>query len=867
MAGSDFMTAIRVLVLALLALGVACTSVHAQQVKYEKYKLDNGLTVILHEDHSLPIVAVNTWYRVGAKDEPPGRSGFAHLFEHLMFMGTQRVPNGDFDKIMESGGGSNNASTAFDRTNYFSSGPASLLPTLLWLDADRLEDLGRTMNQEKLDRQRDVVRNEIRQVVENAPYGKAGEDVFRLMYPDGHPYHHAVYGDHADLEAATVENVQNFFATYYVPNNASLVVAGDFDPAKVKPLIASLFGTIARGNAVDHKTAPPAKLPGAVHKTVLDKVQLPMLKMVWHSPATFAEGDAEMDLTAAVLTQGKNSRLYKRLVFDDKIAVDVSASQDSSGLGSLFEIDVTAKPDVNLDQVKAAVDEELAKLLDKGPTPAELEERKNAVEMGKLSQLQSLLSVADKLNEYEYQYGEPNSFQRDLDRYRKAAPADVRDWDRRVLSPDARLIMRVLPEEPERAQTARDQRPQDLPPTTFTPHAPESFSLSNGIKVMLWTKPELPLVAMNIVIKPVAQGAEGSAPLYDPTHAGLPELTAKMLDEGAGDLDSLGFASAVQSLGARISASTSQDSAEVFMLVLKRNADKAARLMADAVRRPRLAAPDWDRVKSLHLEELKEQDDEPTVVASRVALRELFGDASAYGWPVDGTPDLVAKYTLDDVKRQYAGLFRPENATILIAGAVTADDARTILDKALGDWKPSTPPPAPSSRGAAQATHDSTASPADHLRVYLVDRPDAVQTVIRFVTPGPAFKNEHRPELRLLNTLLGGAFTSRLNQNLREAHGYTYGAGSRFVMDPSTGYFLASSSVRADVTGESLKEFLAEFARLRSGGAKPCAAMSSSPLRASAGCCAPRQRRSSAAFPSRPSAMTWSRRTPSTPRR
>src|SRR5262245_8057779 len=288
-------------------------SASAQHPAYEKYRLDNGMTVILHVDHRLPIVTINTWYRVGSKDEPRGRSGFAHLFEHLMFMGTQRVPGNDFDVLMENGGGSNNASTSEDRTNYFSQGPASLLPTLLWLDADRLEDLGRTMTQEKLDRQRDIVRNEIRQNVENTPYGRAGELVFRIMFPVGHPYHEAVYGTHQDLEAATIADVKDFFATFYVANNATLVVAGDFDRAQIKPLIAQLFGTLPRGGEVTRRPVPDVGLDRVVRTTVLDRVQLPLVKLTWHSPVAYADGDAELHLLAAILSRGKTSRLYKRL--------------------------------------------------------------------------------------------------------------------------------------------------------------------------------------------------------------------------------------------------------------------------------------------------------------------------------------------------------------------------------------------------------------------------------------------------------------------------------------------------------------------------------------------------------------------------
>lgn len=784
------------------AVILATVSASAQDITYEKYKLDNGMTVILREDHALPVAAVNIWYRVGAKDEPPGRSGFAHLFEHLMFMGTERVPNGDFDRLMEAGGGANNASTSLDRTNYFSSGPASLLPTLLWLDADRLEDLGRTMDQAKLDRQRDVVRNELRQTIENRPYGKAEEQVYRLMYPKGHPYHESVAGTHEDLESATVTNVKDFFGTYYVPANASLVIAGDFDPAAIKPLVAQLFGSIPRGADVSRKSTESAKLDRVIRSTMMDKVQLPMVKMAWHSPAAFADGDAEMDLIAAVLSQGKNSRLYRRLVMDEKVAVDVSARQESAGLGSLFIVEVTAKPGADLERIERSVDDELAKLAAQGPEIAELDQRKSTIELAKLAQLQSVESVADKLNEYEYTWGEPNSFKRDLDRYRNASPAKVQYWAKRVLDPGARLVMRVLPEQPERGVSPRDNRPGDLANSPFKPAEPRTFKLSNGIPVMLWTKPELPLVGVTLL-------STNHGPFDPPEHAGLAGLAARMTEEGAGTLDAVQFASALQALGAVYNASAGQESAAATLTVLKRNFDKAAALMADAVLRPRLMEADWDRVKSVHLEELKQQDDEPTIVAGRVGLRVLFGDASPYGWPTDGTPATVGSFTLADIKAELARIFRPDMATILIAGDITPEEATPILEHAFGAWRASGPP-------SAQV---STPAPLPHegLRVVIVDRPEAVQTVIRFVMPGIAYGNPNRIPFRLLNTLLGGGFTSRLNQNIREQHGYAYGAGSRFVTQPDVGWFVASASVKADVTGAALSEFLKEFNRLRGG--------------------------------------------------
>lgn len=794
-------------ILAAAALALVAPLSRAQSLPYERYTLDNGLTVILHQDRTLPVAAVNIWYRVGSKDEAPGRSGFAHLFEHLMFMGTERVPGNEFDVIMESGGGSNNATTAYDRTNYFESGPSSLLPTLLWLEADRLEDLGRTMSKEKLDLQRDVVRNERRQSYENAPYGKAYLMATELMFPPGHPYRIPTIGSHADLEAATVNDVKDFFATYYVPSNMTLCVAGDFDPGAIKPLIEDLFGDLPSGSPPTPAPVPPASLTREIRLTTLDKVQLPMVSHWYHAPPIYTEGNAEIDLLAQVLAEGKSSRLYKRLVMQDQLAADVEAFQDSNLLGSILMINVYAIPGVDLARVEAAIDEELTRLASEGPTPDELEQFKSARELAMLSSMQDVLSRADSLNAYQFYFGEPDGFARDLNRYRSATAGSVLQWASRVLNPDARLITRVLPESPERGQVARDARPASAAPATWAPPTPATFTLSNGLRVMHFPKHDIPLVAMSVLLAP-------GSPIDDPDAPGLAALAAEMLDEGSGDLDALAFNDRVTSIGATLSITSDAESAQVAMTVIERNLAKGVSLLAAAVTRPAMEQDDWDRVKSLHMENLRQQDDNPTIVAARVSNRLLFGDASPLGRPVSGTRRSVEPLTLNDAKDRAARIFRPEQATILIAGDVSEAQARSMLEEHFGSWS------VPNASTLAAAS-DSQGTQHQQLRVAIVDRPGAVQTVVRFAMPAPAYADSGRAARSLLNTLFGGSFTSRLNQNLREKNGYTYGARSSFTLARTQGAFVASSSIRADVTGPAIAEFLKEFDSLRSGTITP----------------------------------------------
>jgi len=788
----------------LAALLVLPAAASAQKVAFEKYKLPNDMTVILHEDHALPTACVNIWYYVGSKDEADRRSGFAHLFEHLMFMGTRRVPNGEFDVVMERGGGFNNASTSEDRTNYFSFGPSNLLPTLLWLDADRLEDLGKEMNLEKLNLQRDVVRNERRQTSEMQPYGKAELMIPELMYPKDHPYAHTVIGSHEDLEAATVDDVKNFFATYYVPCNATLVVAGDFKSDEIKPLIAKLFGTLPRGNDPVHKSAEPVTLKGVKRITCTDQVQFPRTTFVYHSPAKFKDGDAEMDLIADVLAAGKSSRLYKRLVFDDKIATDVNVFQGSMYLGSLFYISVTAKPDVPLDRVEAVIDEEIARLLKDGPTADELKRNQVSKEVGMISGLQALLNKADALNEYNFYLGTPDGFEADLNRYRSATVAGLTSWARKVLTPNARLILRVLPAGDPVEDNPRETAPTMADAGAFAPQMPETFKLSNGIEVQHWRKSELPLVNVSMLLN-------GGAGCDDPAKTGATFLTAQMLEEGAGDKDALAFSDALDMLGASFNSSADQESVTVGLSVLKRNLDAALALYADAVTRPKLAAADWDRVRNLHLDDLKREEDQPPLVAARVGMRAYYGDAHPYGRPVGGTPDTVEKLTLDDIKACHAARFVPANARLLIAGDVTAEEAKATLEKAFAAWNSPAGWKALAAPAASEPKHDKPS-------LVIVDKPGSVQTVIRFFMPGPAYKTPDRVPLSMLNTILGGSFTSRLNQNLREKNGYTYGARSNYSMAPTTGYFSAGANVKAETTGAALKEFFAEFNKLKADG-------------------------------------------------
>ena len=425
------------------------TAAHAQSVpslKVEQYTLPNGLQVILHEDHSTPVVAVNTWYHVGSADEKVGRTGFAHLFEHLMFMGSEHVPSGRFDQLLEGAGANNNGSTTEDRTNYYETLPANALPLALWLDADRMGYLLPTMDQQKLDLQRDVVKNERRQRVDNVPYGRADETVAAALYPAGHPYSWPVIGSMADLTAATLADVTGFFRTYYAPNNATLVIAGDFRPDSARALVERYFAAVPRGPALPARPNPaPVRLARDTVLVLEDKVQLPRFTYTFPTVRFFAPDDAALDVLAFVLAGDKNGRLYKRLVYDEQVAQSAGAAQYSARLAGAFTVDVTPKQGQSTARLAATVDEELARVVAQGVTPRELDRAKNTIRARFLDRLASVDGKAELLNAYNYFAGTPDYARQDAARYDAVTAADVQRVARQYLT-QPKVVLTVVPE-------------------------------------------------------------------------------------------------------------------------------------------------------------------------------------------------------------------------------------------------------------------------------------------------------------------------------------------------------------------------------------------------------------------------------------
>ena len=434
---------------AVLTLAASSRPTAAQTVprlQYEKTTLANGLEVILHEDHSTPIVVVNTWYKVGSGDEKPGRTGFAHLFEHVMFMGSQNVPVGQFDKWLEAAGANNNGSTTEDRTNYYETMPSNALPLALWLDADRMGRLLPVMDQTKLDLQRDVVKNERRQRVDNVPYGKWNETVMAALYPANHPYHWPVIGSLADLTAASLEDVKQFFRTYYAPNNATLVIAGDFNRDSALTWVNRYFGGIPRGPQMPPRpVVPVVSIPRDTFLLLEDRVTLPRLYTTWHTERIYHANDAPLDVLADVLAGDKNSRLYKRLVFDMQVAQDVNAFNNSTKLDGYFNITVTPKPGQTPTRMSELVAEEVSRVAKDGITERELARARNTRRAAFLDRMASVLGKSDRLAEYNYFAGTPDYSQQDAARYDRVTAADVQRVAAEYLS-KPKVVLTVVPQ-------------------------------------------------------------------------------------------------------------------------------------------------------------------------------------------------------------------------------------------------------------------------------------------------------------------------------------------------------------------------------------------------------------------------------------
>ena len=795
-------------------------------IPFTEFTLPNGLRVILHEDHSTPIVAVNVWYHVGSKNEQPGKTGYAHLFEHMMFQGSKGFDD-DYFKALQEVGGTLNGSTNADRTNYWEVVPSNFLERAVFLEADRMATLPDALTEAKLANQRDVVKNEKRQNYDNRPYGLVGAKIAEILYPETHPYHWLTIGSLEDLTAASMEDIKAFFRRYYTPNNASLAIAGDFNPAEARRFVEKYFGPVKRGPDVTPPVVTQPTLSGTVRKSMEDRVSAPQITMVWHSVPALTTDEAPLDVLAALLGQGRNSRLYKSLVYDKQIAQNASASNNTRELAGTFQITAIPRRGVSVDSLEAEINKEIAALISQPPAASDIQRAYNAGEAQLIYGLQTVGGFggkSDQLNQYAVFTGNPGFFERDLSRYRAVTPADVQRVARTYLTSN-RLIFTVTPAAREgqaaarpsggqTAQAAADSAgagkvsasnnvssslPGGGPDPKFTLPQIQKRKLSNGLDVMIVEHHELPVVTMNLVVR-------GGVAAEPAEKAGLATVTADLLDEGTTSRTTLQLSDKLSSIGATLNTASDWDANRVTLQTLTRHFDEALGIYADVLMNPAFRTTDVTRVRNQRLQGLVQSRDNATTIATEVYSAILYGAAHPYGRPQQGNQASLTGLTEADLRSFYSTYYKPNNSTLIVVGDVKPADVIAKLEGALASWKPGTVP---------EVNVNARPAQRDRTTIYVVDRPGAAQSVINIGQVGvPRSTPDYFTRL-VLNQMLGGSFVSRVNLNLREAKGYTYGARTSFDYRRGAGPFIASAGVQTAVTKESISEFLKELRGIR----------------------------------------------------
>ena len=774
-------------------------------ISYEKLTLSNGLDVILHEDHSLPIVAINLWYHVGSKNEEVGRTGFAHLFEHVMFEGSKNHNQSFFDPLQKVGAVLNGSTTS-DRTNYWANVPSNYLELVLWLEADRMGFLLEALDQKRFDIQREVVKNERRQSYENRPYGMAPLLLQPAVFPPPHPYSWPTIGSQEDLDSAELEDVKAFFRRFYAPSNASLAIAGDFAPEAAKELVERYFGDIPPGPAINRVGRMDSELSGQVSLTMRDKVQLPRLYLVSPTCPQFDADEAPLDMLSTVMGDGKSSRLYRSLVYERRIARDVSIAHDAEEIAGEMYIEATASPGHTLEEIEEVLRGELQRIREEPPSERELDRAKNRVNSRHTRQLERLGGFggrADQLNHYNTFAGDPGLINSDLDRYLAVTPEDIQRVASLALG-ETYVRLSVLPEQPLSATSGvveRSKMPAAAARPAFSPPVPQRTRLSNGLRVVFVEKPGLPMVALGLVF--------GGGAVADPTdRPGLGHMMASMLPEGTSSRSSQQIAEEMEYLGSHLGCDASREGVLMSAAALTSHWVEALEIMADVARDPTFPGDELERVRTERLIDLRRIADNPMTIAFRASQALLYGAGSSYGHPMTGTEPSVESMTRQELMEHYAAQLGPQNATLVVVGNVTEDEMVSRAEASLGDWASGSAPLPADPAGASSEDRAPTT-------IYLADKPGAAQSVIR---AGHLTIPRLHPDyyaLNLLNYMFGGQFSARLMMNLRQDKGYSYGYQSSIDWFTGPSSLVAGGAVQTAVTKEAVIETLKEFADIR----------------------------------------------------
>ena len=784
----------------------------------DAYTLPNGLKVVLHRDPSVPRVTVCVAYHVGSKNESSGRTGFAHFFEHMMFRGTKNVPN--YDIPLQETGAQSNAFTTEDMTVYFETVPSAFLDRALYLEAERLAFLPTALEQAKFDTEREVVKNERRQSVDNVPYGLAEEAILSHVFPAGHPYSWSVIGSMKDLGSASLADLRRFFGEFYTPNNASLCIAGDFNPELARQAIALYFSPIPPGPPIRPVVAAtPALRSGSALKET-DKVTQPRVYWAWPTVEDDHPDAPALHLLASVMTDGEASRLYRSLVEDARLVSDVDADSDTKEVAGYFSLEATAAEGKTLEQVEAALTSALKNLEDHPPTAAELSRAQAKFERQTFDRLTSPLGRATMLATDFVEKGRPDFYRTDYARYAKVTPTDLARVARQYLA-QPHFTLTVSPAAP--GQPKSEAKPAGPLPGSVDPNAqtpPRSIAagpdwtqlpgpigspawvppryvrttLSNGID--LWAVPwrTLPIIEARLIL-PVGTGDDPKG------KSGLARLTATLLDNGTKTKSNSELTEELDALGASLATGASADSTSVALTVLARNFKGALGLVGQVLTAPRFDPKDFDLERGLQLDEIRKGPDSPSWIARRAQQALLYGQDHPYGNPAQGFEETVKAITLDDV-RDFQGRFAANRAKLIVVGDIEPRALVALLEESLSGWKTTGPETKP---------RPVVAPKAEPGVIYLADKPGSVQSIINVARLWVDRKDPRYFATKIGNHVVGDDFLSRLNANLREKNGFTYGAASNFGFRRTGSIWQVNTSVRADVTAEALGEILGEL--------------------------------------------------------
>jgi zinc protease len=769
-------------------------------IPYQTFVLDNGLTVIVHEDHKAPIVAINTWYHVGSKNEKLGKTGFAHLFEHLMFGGSEHAPGRYIDAMEKIGATDLNGTTNNDRTNYFENVPTSAVDYTLWMESDRMGFLLGSLDQKTLDLQRGVVQNEKRQG-ENQPYAVSRQLITQNTYPAGHPYSWTVIGDMGDLNAASMDDVKEWFKTYYGPSNVTIVLAGDIDVKTAREKVEKYFGNIPAGPPVAHQEVWVAKMTGSHREIVQDRVPQARIYKVWNIPEYGSADGDYLDLVSDVLSVGKTSRFYKRLVYDDQIATNANAFVPLNEIAGQFYVQATAKPNGDLAQVEKELDEELARFLKEGPTAEELARVKAQYEANFIRGIERIGGFggkSDRLAQSQVFRGSPDAYKISLKRVQEATAEDLKAAANRWLSDGVfNLEVQPFPNYKTAATGADRSKAPDTgtPPQLKLPKL-ERATLKNGLKVILAERHEVPLVSLWLDVDAGYAADQFASP-------GTASMTAALLNGGTKTRTALQISDEQALLGAQLNASSNLDLSIVQLSALKSKLDPSLDLFADIILNPVFPESDFKRQQNQQRAAIQREQVTPVQMGLRVFPGLLYGPGHAYGNPLtgSGTPASVDKMRREDLVKFHETWFKPNHATLVITGDTTLSEVTPKLERLFANWKPGQTP---------EKNVKNVQMPAKSV-VYLLDKPGALQSIIIVGSIAPPTSNPSEIAIEAMNDGLGGTFFSRINSNLREDKHWSYGTRTLLWGARAQRPWITIAPVQTDKTKESLVELNKEL--------------------------------------------------------